>query len=414
MNGAKNLQITKEQKITLAVLTLINFFNYVDRQIIFPLFDSIKLEFGVTDFQLGLLGTLFMLVHAATSVPFGVLADKYSRKMVIAAGVTFWSVVTFLSGLAGNFKTLLALRSLVGIGEASYAPAATAIISDVFPQKIRSQVQGIFNVGMFAGGTIGVMLGGIIVYYFQSWRIAFFLVAIPGLILALAAAKLKIHTNAEPSKEIHSIKQTAAKLWKNPAYVWLLISGTLATFAAGTFISWGIEFIHRYKGYNLRDAALVLGSTMLVAGVLGVILGSYLADKAYSKFAWGRSMVIALALLLAAPFALLGVEAGKGIVFVVYFFIATVLLSFYHGPVTAVIHDVVPKHIRATAFAVYLLVIHLLGDALSPAIIGAISDHSGLKLGMELAVLMIFLSGLALLPVCHYIRTKKSPLYLTD
>ena len=402
------MKLTKEQKIILIVLTLINFFNYVDRQLIFPLFASIKQEFGVSDFQLGLLGTLFMLVHSLASVPLGILADRYSRKTLIAVGVGFWSAVTFFSGLVTSFKQLVMLRSLVGIGEASYAPAATAIISDTFPAGFRARAQGIYNIGMFTGGTLGAMLAGTLIFYFHSWRAVFFIVAVPGLILAYAATRLKVLvSNPERVQTRHTVSQ----LWKNPAYIWILISGVFVTFAAGAFISWGIEYIHRYKDYNLRDASLILGSSLLLAGILGVLLGSYIADKAYGKFIWGRAGVIAFSLILATPLVILGMQSGKRIEFFAYFFPGAMLLCFYNAPITAVIHDIVPQNIRATAYAIYLLIIHLLGDTLSPAVIGAISDQANLKVGLEVSALFILAGGVAFLPVCYYIAKHKTRIY---
>lgn len=400
------IYLSREQKYILVILTLINFLNYVDRQVIFPLFHSIQTEFQISDFELGLLGTLFMLIHSLASVPLGILADKYPRKMIIAGGVFFWSIVTFLSGLTRNFQQLLMLRSLVGIGEASYAPAATAIISDTFPQRMRATVQGVFNIGMFAGGTFGIVLGGMVAYYFQSnWRIAFFLVAIPGLLLAFLATKLK--TGNQTLQNQHP-RQAMVILLNNSAYLWVLVSGILVTFAAGAFLAWGIEYIHRYKGYNLRDASLILGSTMLVAGITGVILGSYLADKAYASFCWGRCGVIAASLTLAGPIIYFGIQQEEEFLFILYFFLGIVLACFYHGPVTAVIHDIVPQNIWATAFAVYLLVIHLLGDTLSPVIIGLISDYKDLKTGMELSAIFVFASGLTFIPVCFLIKNQKA------
>ena len=396
--------LDREQKYILGVLTLINFLNYVDRQVIFPLFSSIQSEFQISDFELGLLGTLFMLIHSLASVPLGILADKYPRKMIISVGVFFWSIVTFLSGLTRNFQQLLMLRSLVGIGEASYAPAATAIISETFPQKMRATVQGVFNIGMFAGGTFGIVLGGMVAYYFHSnWRIAFFIVAVPGMLLAYLAARLKTRNQAMH----HQLpRQGLAILMGNRAYLWLLVSGILVTFAAGAFLSWGIEFIHRYKGYNLRDASLILGSTMLVAGITGVILGSYLSDKAYARLCWGRCGVIAASLILAGPIIFFGIHQENELLFILCFFFGIALACFYHGPVTAVIHDIVPQNIWATAFAVYLLVIHLLGDTLSPVIIGLISDHKDLITGMELSAIFVFASGLTFIPVCLSIKNQ--------
>ncbi|MDB4940309.1 MAG: hypothetical protein JWO40_734 [Candidatus Doudnabacteria bacterium] len=409
----KNL--TRDQKFILWVLAFINFFNYIDRQVIFPLFHSIQNEFHVTDTQLGLLGTVFMLVHSLASVPLGLLADKYSRKKLIASGVTFWSITSFLSGLAPNFSALLGIRSMVGIGEASYAPAATAMISDNFPSENRAEAQGYFNIGMFVGGTLGAMIGGIIAYHF-SWRYAFFLVSIPGFFLAWLSTKLK--------EKIVVHEEETIPLWqlfKNPAFVWIIISGTLVTFAVGAYVSWGVEFVRRYKGYNLQQASIILGVTMMLAGVIGVFLGSYIADYLQRSIAWGRSLTIAFSLILAAPLMYFGVHDDHSkFLFLFLFFSGTVLLSFYHGPATAVIHDVVPKHMRASAFAVYVLIIHLLGDTPAPAVVGKISDltnsplfgsHAGLRFGLELVTGLVFLSGLSFLVVSSIIQKGKIKIY---
>lgn len=393
----------------LLVLASINFFNYLDRNVIFPLFHLIKLEFQITDFQLGLLGTLFLLVHSLASLPLGVLADRSSRKAIIASGVFFWSLMTFASGLAQNFRQLLAARSLVGLGEASYAPAGASMISDNFPEKIRGQAQGIFNVGLFLGGTIGAIIGGLIAYYFSSWRLAFFLVALPGIALSFLSLRLK-----DKRVKHHRHPNGVRSLLHNQAYWWMLLSGTLISFAAGGLIAWGVEFIRRYKGYNLRDASLVLGLNLMVAGVLGILIGSYLADRLQQKMPSGRALLIALSLIAGAPFMYLGiVSGGSGPLFIFYFFAAIFLTAFYHGPSIVVLHDIVPASLRGTAYGIYLLVVHLLGDTLAPAVIGRISDMANLQLGLEIAALFILLGGLAFLPV-YFLIAKKKVLYSGD
>jgi len=396
-------QLSKEQKTILLVLSLINFFNYVDRQVVFSLLHLIKQEFGSTDFQLGLLGTVFMLVHSIASLPLGILADRFSRKAVIVFGAIFWSLTSFATGLATSFKALLGIRSAVGIGEASYAPAATAMISDNFPANLRAQAQGAFNVGMFAGGTIGLMLGGLLAYYFHSWRLAFFIVSIPGFILAVLTLKLKDRKVIHPGGG-----KNWSVLFKNPAYVWLLVGGIFSTFASGAWISWGIEFVVRYKNYNLRDASMILGVILLVAGIIGVYLGSFLADWLQKKFIWGRSMAVSASHLLAVPFVWLVLEKwSSGIWFFLFFFIGAAFWSFYHGPATAVMHDIVPKKLWSTAFALYILIIHLLGDTLAPAAIGRLSDRYSLLWGMRFTILMIFISGLAFVVMGEIIRRRK-------
>lgn len=398
-------KLSKEQKFILWVLALINFFNYIDRQVIFPLFHNIQVAFHVSDAALGFLGTVFMLVHSLTSVPLGVLADKYSRKAIIAGGVAFWSVATFASGLAGSFRALLGIRSAVGVGEASYAPAATAMISDNFPQGVRAQAQGFFSVGMFAGGTVGAMIGGIIAYQ-HNWRYAFFIVAIPGIILALLATKI-----VEKKKDHDQPKIVLIDLLTNRALFWVLVSGVFSSFAVGAYVSWGIEFIRRYKHYNLEQASIILGLTMLAAGLLGVFLGSYIADYMQRRMVSGRAFTIGMALVLAAPLMFLGVSRHAGPLFLFYLFAGTVLLSVYQAPAVAVIHDVVPKHMRATSYAFYLLVVHLLGDTPSPAVVGKLSDMYSLRFGLELMTVFVFLGGLAFFISGYYIETGKSKIY---
>jgi MFS family permease len=388
--------MTRNQKAMLWVLTLINLLNYLDRQVIFPLFGHLKVEFGLTDFHLGVLGTAFLLVQSLATFPLGILADRMSRKVIIAGGVALWSAATFASGLAGSFKGLLGIRSVVGIGEASYAPAAVAMITDNFPEETTARVQGVFSVGMLVGGTLGAIIGGLVAYYFNDWRLAFFIVSVPGFILAFSALGLQ-----DTRVEHHEPKVSLWTLLKNKAYGWIIISGTLVSFAVGAFITWGVEFISRYKDYNVKDAALILGVGMMIASVIGVMAGSYLADHLYKKYAWGRSVVIAASLLVSAPLMYFGLEDTTKGLFLFFFFTGAIFLSVYLGPVTAVLHDVVPKQFRASAFGMYVLFIHLVGESVAPAIIGTISDQSGLRAGLEFATVFVFLSGLTFLPVVY-------------
>lgn len=395
--------MSRDQRVMIIVLTLINFLNYLDRQVIFPLFSHLKLEFGLTDFHLGVIGTVFLVVQSLATFPMGLLADKISRKAIIATGVAVWSIASFGSGLVNSFKGLLGMRAVVGAGEATYAPAAVAMITDNFPDKYNARIQGIFNVGMLVGGTSGAIIGGLVAFYFNNWRLAFFIVSIPGVILALLALKLK------DKRVVHDEPVLPLKsLIKNPAYIWIIISGTLISFASGAFITWGIEFISRYKNYNVKDASLILGIGMMISSVIGVLIGSYVADWLHKKYAWGRSIVVAVSLLISAPLMFFGLADSTTFLFLVFFFSGAIFLSVYLGPVTAVLHDVVPKQFRASAFALYVLFIHLVGEAFSPAIIGVISDKYSLRTGLEFATLFVFLAGLAFFPVAKIVAKKHS------
>jgi MFS family permease len=394
--------LSSDQKRILLVLSLINLINYLDRQVVFPLFGHIKAEFHVSDFELGLLASVFMLVHSIASLPLGILADKMSRRLIIAAGVGFWSVMTFFSGFAASFKQLLGIRGAVGIGESAYGPAATAMISDNLPESFWSRAQGVFNGAMMIGGTLGAMIGGLAAFYLNDWRLAFFIVSPVGLLLAFWAYRLP---DARVLK--HHEPLNIKRLGNNKAFWWIIVSGIFATLASGAYITWGVEFISRYKGMNLRDAGLVLGIILMAAGLLGVALGGMIADHLHKKFTYGRSLTVAISLSLSAPFMYLGVSEGRQWLFLVFFFIGTALFSVYHAPVTAVMHEVVPKNLRSSAFAVYVLIIHLIGDTLAPAIIGRLSDSYGLLKAMQWTSLAVLLSGLVFFIVTYLIKHGK-------
>src|SRR5512146_390572 len=183
-------RFTSYQLRVLLVLALVNFVNYVDRQIVFPLFPLLREQFSLDYRHLALLASAFSIVHALGALPLGMLADRVSRKKVIGYSLFFWSCATFASGLAATYRALLATRALVGIGEAAYAPASQAVITATFPKEVRARVQGIFDTGMFIGGAVGLSLGAVIGEKY-GWRPAFFIVGVPGLFLGLSILGLK-------------------------------------------------------------------------------------------------------------------------------------------------------------------------------------------------------------------------------
>jgi len=396
------------QKRILWVLTLINVINYADRQLIFPLFGSIKAEFGITDFQLGLLGTYFLLVHSLASVPLGYFADRFDRRKIIAGSLIFWTFTSFFTGMANNFKQLLHIRTWVGVGEAGYAPAAAAMITDDFDPKVRGRVQGIFNSGMFIGGTIGTIAGAWLVSYFGDWRLCFFIVSPLGLLFAGLVFKLKDHRAAEVTEKVKPWV-----LFKIKAYLWILLSGIFVVFASGGYLSWAIEYFTRKDGLgmSLNYAATLMGLLVLGAGALGIYMGSAWGDKLQLRLKYGRSIVIASFVTFSAP--LLGIAlyfSHIRSVFLVFFFLGITCFCAYLGPITAVIHDVTPKQYRATAYAVYLFVTHTLGDALAPALIGRISDMSNLKVALAWTTVVLFAGGLTFFPVAWMIKKDKTVL----
>jgi predicted MFS family arabinose efflux permease len=390
----------------LLVLTLIEFINYFDRQVVFPLFSFLKADFGLSDFELGLIGTVFMIVHATCSVPLGILADKWVRKNIIAMGVAAWSFATFITGIVQNFGQLLAARAFVGIGEASYAPAATSLIADNFSVNKRARASSVFHLGMFLGGTLGMILAGVIGTHL-GWRACFYIVAIPGLILAFFALKIKeekhIHKN---TREVN--RHEILKLFKNPAYLLTLSAGIMLTFTSSAIIAWMTQFFIRFHNYSVDQASLTIGLAVVIGGPLGIYSGGYFSDLLFNRFRLPRSLAMAIAFIAATPLMYITLTTTNETLLLVTLVIATYLMTWYYGPMVALIQDIVPGSLKATAFAFYLFTVHLVGSTPAPALIGKVSDLTNLQTGLFLVVISNFLGGMLLLVVTKVIMNSNA------
>lgn len=382
----------------LATLTLVNFVNYVDRQIVYALVPLIKAEFILTYFQVALLGTVFSIVHSLGTLPLALLADRFSRKKVISYGVLFWSAATFLSGLAASFQSLLTARGLVGVGEAAYTPGATAIITGSFQRELRARVQGVFDSGMFIGGSVGLGLGSILAEWL-GWRPAFFVVGIPGMLLALSILRLP----EPPVKRVEKAIPLRCLL-RVPAYVMVLVGGWFITFAAYAYIFWGPEFVYSYKNFGLGEAGLVLGLSLTVAGVLGILAGAALADRLSRAVPWGRVLVVAGGLLLGAPLLFWAFRTPSKGIFLALFFLACFFMSWYHGPLTATMHDLIPARAHATAVGLYYFFVNFFAVTWAPPVLGKVADHYSLLAGMHVALAAQVIGGLCFLAVIYLIR----------
>lgn len=403
----------------LFILTLINFFNYFDRQVIFPLFEFLKKDFLLSDFELGLLGTVFMVVHSLASVPLGILADRWIRKNIIAIGVIIWSLATFISGLVQNFHQLLFARSIVGTGEAAYGPAATSIIADKYPESKRAWASSIFHLGMFAGGTLGMISAGVIGTYL-GWRMCFFIVGIPGLILATLSWKIyepykvprgNIFASGKSRLNLKYDTKEILSLFELKPFISVLAGGVLLTFTSGAIISWITEFLVRYHTYTVSEASLTIGFIILSAGLMGIYSGGYLADFFYNKFTIPRSLVIAVGFLISTPMLLLVVNTETNFILLAAIFFGSFFMAWYYGPLVAIIQDIVPSGLKATAYAFYLFFVHLLGDTTSPSVIGKISDLSSLKFAFYLPIATNFLGALFFLLTTKLINRKKEVIF---
>lgn len=451
----------------LGVLSVINLMNYVDRQIMFSLYPYVQDELAFSDFQLGLLGAAFLIVHSMFSIPGGLLADKWYKRKVISIGVALWSVATVLGGIARSFWDLFTYRALVGVGEAAYHPAANAMISDYFPPAQRGRAMGVFSVGMVIGGGGGMILGTAIADYL-GWRYAFLAAGIPGFLLAILAWRLRerrpvpavppgptapeVNARSGNGPEApESAPATPAKrqrprswrrLWSTRTVRYNFAGGICVTFAIGGFIAWTVSFLDRYyvhqpersvpavaapllasvppplaapalapvvsvlDGVSLAAEAVhevaiprseratgelaklsaSFGIVALLAGILGAMAGGWLADRLMRRRRSGRLLVSAAGFILGSPFIVGGIFAESAQVFLVCIFFAMFLYTWYMGPSIAILHDVVPYRYRATIAAWYIFAVHLLGDAVSPPVIGWLSQQSELRYALLLPV----------------------------
>jgi MFS transporter, Spinster family, sphingosine-1-phosphate transporter len=401
----------------LAILSFINLFNYLDRFLVPALYESLRhSELRLTDAELGSLMSGFLAVYTLAAPVFGALGDRRSRPRLIAFGVGFWSLATSLSGFAGSYVGLLAARASVGIGEAAYATIAPSLLSDYFPVDRRGRVMAIFFCAIPVGSALGYVVGGLMNVHF-GWRPAFFVAGIPGLALAVlclwlrdpprgsqdAPAPFDRGAPANPGAPANrgasakgprfDIRTTYLHLLRNRPYVFTVLGYAAYTFALGGLASWMPAFLERIRGMPPDRATVQFGEIVVITGFVGTFVGGWLGDYCakYSKQAY--LWVSAVATLVAAPFAWFALTVASSTEYLVCMVMAQLLMFLSTGPINACIVNIVLPNQRATAVALSVFTIHLLGDAISPLLIGAVSDASSLAQALKIVPAAIVISG---------------------
>lgn len=389
----------------LFVLTLVNMFNYLDRQVLAALFESLKhSKLQLSDAQLGLLATAFLLVYMLTSPIFGTLGDRGNRPRLISIGVAIWSVATALGGFAFNFASLFVARSAVGVGEAAYGSVSPALLADYFPLEKRGRVFSIFFAAIPIGSAAGYMLGGLVDHYY-GWRAAFFVAGVPGLLLAWMTSRLLDPPRGAqdgatvPGAHGHGPMGKQAlraylDLLRNVPYVLTVLGYAAYTFGLGALAVWMPAFLEREKGMARTDATFQFGAIIVVTGFLGTFVGGWLGDRLLKRFRESYLWVSGLSMLLAVPFTWVAFTARERPVYMAAIVIAEVLVFISTGPVNSAIVNVVEPDRRATAVALSILAIHLLGDVPSPPLIGFVSDRTSLNHAMLILPFAFAASGL--------------------
>lgn len=442
----------------LFLLTLINFFNYADRNVVFAVFESIKRDLDLSDQQLGWIGSAYIIVLSLAALPLGVLGDLRTRRGVIAWGVGIWSLFTSLGGAVRGFWQLFFCRAMVGVGEAGYGSASQALIAEYYKERRRAWALGIYSVGTALGGVSGVWLGGVLAEAY-GWRLAFLWLGIPGFGLAVLASRLREPERRPPTPLATTLRRftttgvrralryaypliglsalgtvaagvlllirvvpnemtvavfgmfvgvgvawTVARLvplalqqgsqatevaasafeefleasaivLRVPTLIWVFLGGALVTFAVNGLIAWAASFMHRVHGFSVSDIGREFGIYGLVGGLSGALVGGRLADWLATKWPGARVAVAGAGFIIGAPIVVVlilspGLKFFVPCVFGTYFF-----YTWYNGPLSAVIFDVVPAAVRSSVMGAFLLFSHLAGDAVAPPLIGYFSDR---------------------------------------
>lgn len=372
----------------LGMLTLVYVFNFIDRQLLVTLQESIKKDLGLSDTQLGLLsGFTFAIFYVGLGVPIARYADKHNRRNTITVSLAIWSAMTALSGMARNFAQLLLARIGVGVGEAGGSPPAHAMISDYFPPQKRSTALSIYSSGIYFGVLIGFLMGG---YLNQvlGWRTAFLILGIPGVVFSIlfqvfVREPRRGATDTAPGQDAHSFAVVLKHLFATNTFVYLASGAALHVFCIYGLLNWAASFLIRLHAMTKADAGRSLGLVLGIGGAIGSFGGGWLTDYFGKKDKRRYLTIPAYAIILSLLFAAGGLFLQTRLVSVLCIGLCASLQSMYLGPSLAVTHSLVPASMRSVASAIFFLAINLIGLGLGPLTVGFLSDMLKPSMGDE-------------------------------
>lgn len=390
-------ETTKTERISnlyrnyvLMMLTLVYVFNFVDRQLLVILQESIKKELHLSDTQLGLLsGFTFAIFYVTLGIPIASMADKSNRRNIVALSLSLWSVMTALSGRARNFIQLLFARVGVGVGEAGGSPPAHAMISDYFPPEKRSTALSVYSTGIYIGILIGFLMGGYLNQHL-GWRTAFLVLGIPGVIFSLLfyttvkePRRGATDTQALALNKPHRLIEVIKFLYATNTFVWLALATGLHVFCIYGLVNWAPSFLARLHGMKSSEIGVLLGLILGIGGAIGTYAGGWLTDYFGRKDKRWYLKIPAYAIILSIFFAAGALFLQNNFLSVTCLGLCVSLHSMYLGPSIAVVHSLVPASMRALASAILFLVLNLIGLGFGPLVVGMISDWLAPTLGAE-------------------------------
>ena len=385
----------------LPLLTVINFFNYLDRQVVYGMTPLIGDHFHLSGLQLGLLATVNLEVFAFASLISGPIADRIGPRKVIFAGILVWAIATIGSALSTSYTMLLFFRALVGVGEGAYGPSANTLLCADAPPEKRGRALGIYNVGMAVGGTSGLALGAILAPVL-GWRGVFWLAGGPSILLAALSAFI-----AAPSRLPRPQALPARAYLLSTNYILALAGGILATFGASGLIFWARWLIVEERHFGVTSGSIFMAVVGLICGVGGVLAGGHWGDQLNRKRRGGHALAIGASMLIAVPFGVGCLTVSYKPAFMVLTTLAVFWLSVYNGPSAAVVDELGPPQFSATLQAVFMFGLHTLGNSTAPPLVGWIKKYTSVANALEVTVLAFGLSGVLFMILAR--RQRRAP-----
>lgn len=380
---------TSARNYALVVLTLVYTFNFIDRQLLSILQESIKIDLSLSDSQLGLLtGFAFAVFYVTAGIPIARLADRSNRRNIVAVSVGLWSFMTAISGFVQSYSQLLAARIGVGIGEAGGSPPSHSIVSDIFPPEKRASALAFYSTGVNLGILFGFLFGGWLNEFF-GWRVAFMVVGVPGIILAIivrATVREPVRgliENKKVSEKQVPFREVVTLLWQRKTFRHMAFACGLNAFVGYGTVNWIASFFIRSHEMSTGELGTWLALSTGLFGAIGILLGGILGDKLAERDKRWYQWIPGLATILVVPFLLIVFLTNHQYVALVSVFIPGLLQNVYLGNSIATTHNLVGLRWRSTASAILLLVINIIGLGLGPFAIGFLSDFLAPTLGAE-------------------------------
>lgn len=379
-------------RTALIVLTALNLLNYADRNVLFAVQPLVQVEFHLSKEQIGYLTSAFLGFYMIAAPFVGPLADRYSRKLIIVLGAFFWSGLTLMTAVTHTYTELLVRHTLVGIGEATFVTIAPTFVADLFSEEKRGRILGVFYLAIPVGSAAGYLLGGYLAPQ-HGWRFPFYIAAAPGFALGLITLFLR----EPPRGQFDSVKETPERgtilgLARNPAFLTSTLGMAAMTFSLGGIQVWMPQFLYSERHYTLEHANLLFGIIIVIDGIVAALAGGWLGDYLLKRMKSSYYLVSAASMLLGIPVMIVALFS-KGPLMIPAIGLAAFFLLLNTAPLNAAVINSVGSHIRATAIAVNIFIIHILGDVPSPTMMGWVADKRSLQAAFVLPVIAMGISA---------------------